>query len=84
MHTVPAPEKAAVSEEHLIPIEALPEWARPAFKEVKRFNPMQSQVFECIFFSNDNCLVSAPTGAGKTNIALLGIVNIIRSFMDED
>jgi activating signal cointegrator complex subunit 3 len=28
-------------------------------------------------------LVSAPTGAGKTNIALLAVINVIKAHMDE-
>jgi activating signal cointegrator complex subunit 3 len=83
-HTVPAPERITVSEEFLVPVEAVDEWARPCFKEVTRFNAMQSMVFEAIYYSNDNVLVSAPTGAGKTNIALLGVINVIKQHMDED
>jgi activating signal cointegrator complex subunit 3 len=37
-------------------------------------NPMQSTVFERAFHSRDNLLICAPTGAGKTNVALLTVV----------
>jgi activating signal cointegrator complex subunit 3 len=45
-----------------------------AFKGTTTLNPMQSTVFETAFNSRDNMLVCAPTGAGKTNVALLAAV----------
>lgn len=42
------------------------------------FNPVQSAVFEDIYNSDDNVLISAPTGAGKTDIALLAILRALK------
>ena len=40
-------------------------------------------MFESAYSSNENMLVCAPTGAGKTNIATLTILNIIKKFKGE-
>eukprot|EP00533_Pseudo-nitzschia_delicatissima_P004937 CAMPEP_0116093678 /NCGR_PEP_ID=MMETSP0327-20121206/8726_1 /TAXON_ID=44447 /ORGANISM="Pseudo-nitzschia delicatissima, Strain B596" /LENGTH=2143 /DNA_ID=CAMNT_0003585231 /DNA_START=152 /DNA_END=6583 /DNA_ORIENTATION=- len=44
-----------------------------AFKGTDSLNPMQSTVFETAFRRRENMLVCAPTGAGKTNVALLTV-----------
>lgn len=44
-----------------------------AMKGVERLNRLQSVVFPVAFKSAENLLVCAPTGAGKTNVALLTI-----------
>ncbi|KAF9763147.1 Activating signal cointegrator 1 complex subunit 3 [Nosema granulosis] len=43
-----------------------------------KFNPVQSQVFEAVYQTNENILVCAPTGAGKTDIALLTILRALK------
>lgn len=48
-----------------------------AFKGIKSLNTIQSAVFDTAFYTNENLLISAPTGAGKTNIALLTILREI-------
>ncbi|KAI5130914.1 activating signal cointegrator complex subunit 3 [Nematocida parisii] len=40
----------------------------------KEFNQVQSSVFDSVYRTKENVLVCAPTGAGKTDIALLSIV----------
>ena len=45
------------------------------FKGFKKLNRIQSIVFDMAYNTNENLLVAAPTGAGKTNIALLTIVH---------
>lgn len=45
---------------------------------VKRLNAMQSVVFNSAYRTNENLLVCAPTGAGKTNIALLCVLRAVR------
>ena len=61
----------------LIPISDLPEWARFSFRDTKQLNALQSSVFNAAFNRSDNVLVGAPTGAGKTNVALLTILRLI-------
>ena len=48
------------------------------FKNIKSLNRIQSIVFDAAYNTNENLLVCAPTGAGKTNIALLSIVQEIK------
>jgi activating signal cointegrator complex subunit 3 len=45
-----------------------------AFQGTTSLNPMQSTVFEVAFHCRDNLLICAPTGAGKTNVAMLALV----------
>lgn len=61
----------------------LDEIGRMAFKGVKELNRIQSVVYEKAYHSNDNLLICAPTGAGKTNVAMLTIVNTIRAHTDQ-
>lgn len=54
-----------------------------AFQGVKTLNRIQSVVFDTAYHTNENLLICAPTGAGKTNVALLTIVHQIRQFIDQ-
>ena len=58
----------------LVSIDVLDEWAKSAFPGVKRLNKLQSALFEVAFKTNENMLVCAPTGAGKTNVAMLTVL----------
>lgn len=66
-----------------VQIAELDEIGKMAFKGVKELNRIQSVVFERAYHSNDNLLICAPTGAGKTNVAMLTIINAIRSHTDQ-
>lgn len=50
-----------------------------AFAGCKKLNPMQSIVFDTAYKSNRNMLVAAPTGAGKTNVAMMAVLNELRN-----
>lgn len=64
------------SDETLISIDSLPEWTRRSFPDdTISLNRIQSKVYEAAFGSSENLLICAPTGAGKTNIAMLTILN---------
>jgi pre-mRNA-splicing helicase BRR2 len=63
--------------EKLIKISDMPDWAQPAFKGMKELNRVQSRVYETAIFKADNILLCAPTGAGKTNVAVLTILQQI-------
>lgn len=61
--------------ERLIEISELPEWMRPAFSGMKSLNRIQSRVCDTALYTNENVLMCAPTGAGKTNVAMLTILH---------
>lgn len=44
------------------------------YKHFKHFNPVQTQVFTVLYNSDDNVLVAAPTGSGKTICAEFAIL----------
>jgi len=73
--SVPAPKPPPLAEgEALRAIDDLPAWARPAFPGMRSLNRVQSRVCDCALFSAENMLVCAPTGAGKTNVAVLAVL----------
>lgn len=59
-------------------VTEFPDWARPAFPDyMTSLNRMQSIVYPCAFTSSENMLVCAPTGAGKTNVAMMSILRCL-------
>ncbi len=50
-----------------------------AFKGYKSLNRMQSLVYPVAYNTNENMLICAPTGAGKTDAAILAILHTIGS-----
>ena len=74
---VPAVSNGAKGE-RLISVSELPQWTHKAFpSDMKSLNVIQSRLYESTFNSNENLLVCAPTGAGKTNIAMLAILQCL-------
>lgn len=53
-----------------------------AFGGVKALNRIQSIVFDAAYHSNENLLICAPTGAGKTNVALLTVIHQLKLNME--
>ncbi|ORD93671.1 HELC1 [Enterospora canceri] len=49
------------------------------FFKYTHFNEMQSTMFETAYNTNGNYLLSAPTGSGKTDVALLSILKNFRN-----
>ncbi|SCU86661.1 LANO_0C08768g1_1 [Lachancea nothofagi CBS 11611] len=47
-------------------------------------NAVQSLVYPVAYETNENMLICAPTGAGKTDVALMTILNTIRQFAEVD
>lgn len=84
--TIPPPSAPPVDDnERLVPITDMPAWARQAFPlgETLTLNRIQSKVYPLAFTSDENILLCAPTGAGKTNVAMLAALKIISNFRDE-
>ncbi|CAN6853408.1 unnamed protein product [Brassica oleracea] len=74
---VPWVSKKVDINEKLVKITEMPAWAQPAFKGMQQLNSVQSKVYETALFKEDNILLCAPTGAGKTNVAMLTILQQI-------
>lgn len=70
-------------EEKPVYIQDLDEIGQVAFKGMKRLNRIQSIVFETAYNTNENMLICAPTGAGKTNIAMLTVLHEIRQHFQQ-
>ena len=50
---------------------------------LKYFNPIQTQTFAALYESDDNCLVCAPTGSGKTICAEFAILRLFSQLKDQ-
>jgi len=70
--------------EVLVDIADLPDWAQLAFEGYKCLNRIQSKIYPSAFLSNENLLVCAPTGAGKTNIAMTCILREVGQHIEDD
>ncbi len=51
---------------------------RVAFSGAKELNRIQTVVYERAYRDTENLLICAPTGAGKTNIAMLTVLRVIK------
>ncbi|GJE96304.1 Sec63-domain-containing protein [Phanerochaete sordida] len=80
---VPAPKKPTVDAAEFVPITELPPWAQEGFKGIKTLNRVQSKLFPIAFGTDEPVLLCAPTGAGKTNVAMLTILNELAKYRDE-
>ncbi|KAM3453768.1 hypothetical protein NHJ6243_009061 [Beauveria neobassiana] len=74
---VPPPKKRNDPDDVLIPITDMPEWSRAPFGTTKSLNKIQSKCFPTAFGDDGNMLICAPTGSGKTNVAMLTILREI-------
>nr|WCZ58665.1 U5 small nuclear ribonucleoprotein 200 kDa [Seculamonas ecuadoriensis] len=75
---VPGARAPPMSEaDRLVDITTMPSWTHDAFAGVKRLNRMQSKMYEAAFHGSENVLLCAPTGAGKTNVAMLSMLHEI-------
>ncbi|WPK24137.1 hypothetical protein PUMCH_001397 [Australozyma saopauloensis] len=87
--TVPAPAPPPSLEdsgEKLVSISEMPEWAQAAFPsaETSSLNRVQSKIYPTAFLSDENLLLCAPTGAGKTNVAMLTVLRMLHNYRDSD
>ena len=81
---VPAPESKPLDpSERLVQIKSLPSWAQPAFKGITSLNRIQSRLAKVALEDDQNLLLCAPTGAGKTNVALLTMLHEIGKHMKD-
>jgi pre-mRNA-splicing helicase BRR2 len=85
---VPAVKAVVPEGEKLIKISELPEWTQSAFSGMEKLNRIQSKMCDVALRTSENLLLCAPTGAGKTNVACLTMLNILGQYKrpkrDED
>jgi len=81
---VPAIKPIVPPGEKLVEVSELPAWAQEAFPGIKTLNRIQSKMVQAAFYGTENLLLCAPTGAGKTNVALLCMLNQLSQHMRED
>lgn len=83
---IPYPEQQQnkwIKDHQLIRVRDLDYLCKGTFK-YSTLNKMQSLVFPVAYHTNENMLVCAPTGAGKTDVALLTILHAISQFTTEE
>ena len=80
---VPPTPQSGRTEVRLVPVAELPEYAQLAFRGVAKLNALQSAVVQTALYSNENVLVCAPTGAGKTNVAVLSMMQQVGLCMED-
>ncbi|KAM9925302.1 hypothetical protein OXX80_010954, partial [Metschnikowia pulcherrima] len=82
---IPYPENISnnyIKESQLVKISELDFLCQGTFNYTT-LNKMQSLVYPVAYNTNENMLVCAPTGAGKTDVALLTILHTIGQFVTE-
>ncbi|CAJ0576483.1 unnamed protein product, partial [Mesorhabditis spiculigera] len=81
---VPAMQRDMIQDVHHIYVKDMDELGQLGFKGFEKLNVIQSIVFEQAYKTRENLLICAPTGAGKTNIAMLAILNTIHQHRKPD
>ncbi|VDK53455.1 unnamed protein product, partial [Anisakis simplex] len=59
-----------------LPIKALKNASYESIYSFEYFNPIQTQVFYCLYNTDQNALIGAPTGSGKTLCAELAMYRV--------
>ena len=83
---IPAPKRSELLKrtDDLVDISSFADsncWVPSAFPGTKKLNRIQSTVYDTAFNTSENMLICAPTGAGKTNIAMLAYLQLVRQFI---
>ena len=76
--TVPANFSSSIFDIPLVNISAFHPQSQKAFPGYKTLNKMQSAVFQMAYTTNENLLICAPTGSGKTDIATMAVLKAIQ------
>lgn len=84
VHVPALKPKAFDDDEELVAIEKLPKYVQPVFAGFKSLNRIQSRLWKSALESDENLLLCAPTGAGKTNVALLTMMREIGKHINDD
>ncbi len=84
IHIPAAKSKPYDDDERHVLISDLPSWAQLAFPKMEKLNRVQSKIYKTALLSPENMLVCAPTGAGKTNCAMLTVMHTIGLYRVDD
>ncbi|KAJ5101298.1 hypothetical protein NUU61_003520 [Penicillium alfredii] len=75
---IPASKVGTLAKDQkLVEIARLDGLCRGTFKGYKTLNRMQSLLYDVAYKTNENMLICAPTGAGKTDAAMLTVLNAV-------
>ena len=76
---------SASSQPALVDITELPSWCRCVFAGFASLNLIQSHVYPVVFGEfSENVLMCAPTGAGKTNVAVLSLLSLFSQYVNNE
>nr|DBA32090.1 TPA: hypothetical protein GDO54_007839 [Pyxicephalus adspersus] len=84
VHVPALKQKPFAADEQLLPIEKLPKYAQAGFEGFKNLNRIQSKLYKAAMETDENLLLCAPTGAGKTNVALMCMLREIGKHINVD
>uniref|UniRef100_A0A8B9LFU0 U5 small nuclear ribonucleoprotein 200 kDa helicase n=1 Tax=Astyanax mexicanus TaxID=7994 RepID=A0A8B9LFU0_ASTMX len=84
VHVPALKPKPFSDDETLVAVEKMPKYAQAAFEGFKTLNRIQSKLFKTTMETDGNLLVCAPTGAGKTNVALMAMLREIGKHINMD
>ncbi|KAI9218977.1 Sec63 Brl domain-containing protein [Blastocladiella britannica] len=76
-----AKQSEPLSENQVITIDKMPKWTHACYPGYKSLNKVQSLVHPIAFETNENLLVCAPTGAGKTDVAMLTVLRCVSNYI---
>lgn len=77
-HSIPAAQVGTLGKgRKLVEVGEMDGLCQQTFRGYKALNRMQSLVYPVAYQTSENMLVCAPTGAGKTDVAMLAILNTI-------
>uniref|UniRef100_A0A7E4USK6 MIF4G domain-containing protein n=1 Tax=Panagrellus redivivus TaxID=6233 RepID=A0A7E4USK6_PANRE len=83
IYVPPTPQGAALDFQK-VKVSTLDPLGKLGFEGFKELNTIQSIVFDKAYHTVENLLICAPTGAGKTNIAMLTVLKTIRDHCKPD
>lgn len=63
-----------------LPVTALEDPSLEALYPFEHFNPIQTQIFHCLYHTDNNVLLGAPTGSGKTVAAEIAMFRVFRLY----
>ncbi|XP_069475191.1 U5 small nuclear ribonucleoprotein 200 kDa helicase [Ambystoma mexicanum] len=84
VHVPALKPKPFAADEQMVPVEKLPKYAQAGFEGFRTLNRIQSKLFRAALETDENLLLCAPTGAGKTNVALMCMLREIGKHINVD